>query len=209
MRFPDARIIVFAKAPIPGHSKTRLIPALGEVGASELHTRLVRHTLVTATQAKLCPVELHCADNLHHPFFTRCQQDFSVTLKRQRGADLGARMANAFDLSLSTSRHVILIGSDCPALTSADLQQALETIMTNQDCVLKPAEDGGYVLIGLKALSHYIFSEIDWGTNRVLKQTQAKLLAVNWHWQELDTTWDLDRPEDLTKLHGIELSAIK
>jgi len=205
MRFANARIIVFAKPPIPGHAKTRLIPALGECGASELHARLVRHTLAAATQAELCPVDLYCANNLLHSFFTECQQDFSVILKQQQGANLGQRMANAFDDALNSARHIILIGSDCPALTTTDLEQALEALITGYDCVLKPATDGGYVLIGLKALNHCIFNDINWGTDRVLEQTRTKLLAINWRWQELDTTWDLDRPEDLANLQDTRL----
>lgn len=205
MQFPDARIIVFAKPPIPGKAKTRLIPVLGGQGASELHARLVRHTLTTATQADLCPVELYCADQQQHPFFAECQQDFPVTLKLQHGADLGARMANAFDQALRASSHVILIGSDCPALTATDLEQALDALITGQDCVLKPAADGGYVLIGLSKLNRAIFSDIDWGSDQVLRQTQAKLKAINWRWQELETTWDLDRPEDLIKLQNPQL----
>lgn len=205
MHFPDARIIVFAKPPIPGHAKTRLIPALGQRGASELHARLVRHTLTTATQAKLCPVELYCADNLQHPFFVECQQDFAIPLKQQQGADLGQRMAHAFNQALATSQHVILIGSDCPALTSADLALALESLIAGHDCVLKPAADGGYVLIGLSRLNHRIFNDIDWGSDRVWTQTQLKLTAINWHWQALDSSWDLDRPDDLDKLKNTRL----
>lgn len=200
MRFADARIIVFAKPPIPGHAKTRLIPALGERGASDLHARLVRHTLATATQKKLCQVDLYCADNPQHPFFIECQQDFPVRLKIQRGADLGQRMANAFDEALTSARHIILIGSDCPSLTTTDLEQAIESLIAGHNCVLKPAADGGYVLIGLRASNHNIFSDINWGSDRVLEQTRIKLLAIDWHWQELDCTWDLDRPEDLAKL---------
>jgi len=205
MSFTDARIIVFAKPPIPGHAKTRLIPALGERGASELHARLVRHTLTTATQAELCPVELYCADNPQHPFFIECRQDFPVRLKTQRGADLGQRMANAFDEALTSARHIILIGSDCPALTGTDLEQALEALIAGQNCVLKPAADGGYVLIGLRASNHNIFNDINWGSDSVLEQTRAKLRLINWRWHELETTWDLDRPEDLAKLRPAHL----
>jgi len=205
MSFADARIIVFAKPPIPGHAKTRLIPALGEQAASELHARLVKHTLTTVTQAQLCQVDLYCADNPQHPFFVECQQNFPLTLKTQQGADLGKRMANAFNDELETCRYVILIGSDCPALTATDLEQALESLISGHDCVLKPAADGGYVLIGLKAINHSIFSDINWGTDKVLEQTRQKLRLINWRWQELDTTWDLDRPEDLANLQNARL----
>ena len=83
VQFPDAVIMVFAKAPIAGEVKTRLIPALGEEAATKLHAQLVRHTLITAAAAKLCPVQLWCAPAAEHPFFKQCGQDFGVTLHTQ------------------------------------------------------------------------------------------------------------------------------
>jgi len=202
MHDPDARILIFAKPPVPGQSKTRLIPVLGEQGAAQLHARLVTRTLTTATQSDLCPVELWCADNPEHPFFKECLSAFPVTLKQQQGADLGERMANAFAATLTQAKRAILIGSDCPALTTTDLEAALSALKDGQDCVLKPAEDGGYVLTGLATADHAIFAGIDWGSAQVMAQTHARLKSLDLRWHELATTWDVDRPEDLERLEN-------
>lgn len=204
MQFPQARILVFAKAPIPGRCKTRLIPSLGEQGAADLHAQLVKRTLTTATQASLCPVELWCAEDLEHPFFRECQTNFPITLKRQEGADLGERMANAFNETLKEASQVILIGTDCPALTVKDLEDALSVLMKNYDCVLKPADDGGYVLIGLNTVNKTIFQKIHWGSETVLHNTRKRLHTIGWRWHELTSTWDLDRPTDLEKLKQLD-----
>ena len=199
MRFPGARILVFAKPPIPGRCKTRLIPSIGEEAAAALHARLVKHTLTTTTQSGLCPVELYCVD-CEHPFFGACQQGFPVTLQVQHGADLGERMLNAFAATLTHASPVILVGTDCPCLTETDLQTALNVLSKGYDCVLKPAEDGGYVLIGLNRVNAAIFQGLHWGSDTVLEATRSRLMALGWRWHELATTWDLDRPADLDKL---------
>jgi rSAM/selenodomain-associated transferase 1 len=208
MRDPDARILIFAKPPVPGQSKTRLIPVLGEQGAAQLQARLVERTLTTATQAKLAPVELWCANNREHPFFKQCQDAFSVALKQQQGGDLGERMANAFAATLKQAKRAILIGSDCPALSAADLEAALVALKDGHDCVLKPAEDGGYVLIGLSLADHAVFEDIHWGSATVMTETRARLQSLEWRWHELATTWDVDRPVDLERLENSGLDLI-
>ncbi|MEO6697527.1 MAG: TIGR04282 family arsenosugar biosynthesis glycosyltransferase, partial [Gammaproteobacteria bacterium] len=146
----DARIMVFAKAPVAGTVKTRLIPALGAHGAAALHTTLTRHSIATAVNAPLCPVELWCSPDAHHPFFAQCQKDFGVTLQQQQGNNLGERMAQAFDTVLQQHPYAVVIGTDCPTLTTQDLRAALNALHEGFDAVIGPAEDGGYVLIGLR-----------------------------------------------------------
>ena len=205
MLFPDARILVFAKPPVPGHSKTRIIPALGAQGAADLHERLVKRTLSTATDARLCAVELWCAGDTNHSFFYQCQQQFSVPLQTQQGADLGERMANALESALEHCRYAILIGTDCPATTANDLRTAIMALKQGNDCVLRPAQDGGYVLVGLSNPNHLIFQNISWGSDTVMQTTRERLKSIGWHWKELDTIWDLDRPEDLNKLSQLAI----
>lgn len=201
-----ACIIVFAKAPDIGTVKTRLIPALGAQGATTLHEKLVLRTLATVTQANLCAVQLWCAPSplpsllWPHPFFVRCQDDFSVSLHEQYGADLGARMHYALITALQKYNYAIVIGTDCPALTALYLQQALNNLHQGKNAVLGPAQDGGYVLIGMPQSHPLLFSEIPWGTALVLNETRARLRALEWQWQELIEQWDVDRPEDLTRL---------
>jgi len=199
MKFPDARLIVFAKAPVAGKAKTRLISALGEAGAAALHKRLVRHTLTTVTNAALCPVQLWCAPDTTHTFFTECQNNFPVTLHSQQGNDLGERMAHAMRHNLQLTFNSVIIGTDCPALRATDFEQAFTRLHNKHDIVLAPASDGGYVLMGLARFSPQLFSNIRWGSDEVLTTTRERIKQLQWSSQELRTFKDIDRPEDLTE----------
>ena len=128
MEFSNGRLLIFAKAPVLGEAKTRLIPALGAAGAAALHERMCHAALELATTARLAPVELWCHPDTHHAFFSTCHTMYGVDLHEQRGADLGARMRNAFDHALASSRYAVIIGTDCPDLTEDDLQMAFRAL---------------------------------------------------------------------------------
>jgi len=196
----DCRVIVFAKAPEPGKVKTRLIPALGEAGAAALHRRLVTHSLRVATDAKLGPVELWCAPDAGDPFFRECERRHGVSLCSQGEGDLGARMQRAFDAALARASRAILVGSDIPALSARYLLDAERALAGGDDVVIGPAEDGGYVLLGLSHCDAGLFREISWGGPNVLPETRRRIVALRWRLIELPTLWDLDRPEDLQRL---------
>ena len=196
----NTRLIVFAKAPQPGAAKTRLIPLLGAAGAATLHARLIEHTLATACAAGAGQVELCCAPHTDDPFFQYCGGRYDITLTAQADGDLGARMLDAFARALRDARHVIMIGTDCPALTAAHLQQAARALADGGDAVLMPAEDGGYVLIGLKRCDTTLFNGIEWGGAEVMATTRERLRRLQWPWRELETLWDIDRPEDYRRL---------
>ena len=193
------RIAVFAKAPVAGAVKTRLAALLGPEGAAGLHAGLVRHALSTAVQSRVGAVELWCAPDERHPFFERCAEEFGVTLRRQEGADLGERMRRAFDAALGSGSALLIIGSDCPALGAAKLRSAAEALRSH-DAVIAPAEDGGYVLVGLSKPAPMLFDGIAWGGSAVMGQTRAKLAQGGVGWKELATFWDVDRPEDYARL---------
>ncbi|MBI2311742.1 MAG: TIGR04282 family arsenosugar biosynthesis glycosyltransferase [Betaproteobacteria bacterium] len=193
-------ILVFAKAPEPGKVKTRLVPLLGADGAAALHRDLVRHALATANSAGLGPVELWCAPDERHPFFAACAQEFGIALKPQGEGDLGARMLRAFEATLGQTPRALLIGSDCPSLTSEDLRNAACALETGNDAVFTPAEDGGYMLVGLTRAAPELFEGVAWGTPMVMAETRKHLSELGWHWQELPTRWDVDRPEDYARL---------
>jgi hypothetical protein len=198
MRFPDARLMIFAKAPVAGAAKTRLAPALGEQGAADLHARLTERILHTAVTANLAPVELWCSPDCSHSFF----QAIAGTVERrvQHGQDLGDRMAYAFDAALGRQPYAVVIGTDCPAMTADYLARAFALLDGGADAVVGPAEDGGYVLLGLRRMDKRLFEGVAWGTDRVLDQTRERLAVLGWRWQELETLWDVDRPEDLERL---------
>ena len=202
MQYPNAKIIVFAKTPIAGNVKTRLIPVLGKHGARQLHCQMMEHTLATMTNNQLAPVELHCSPDIEHDDIRSFGERYHITLRSQQGNDLGERMSHALSKAVEDSRYVILIGTDCPALSAAYIQQAIEILQSGSDVVIGPAEDGGYVLIGVKSSHPEIFTRIDWGTDQVLQQTRDSIQSQGISFKELETLWDVDTPDDLEYFKG-------
>ncbi|HEU0188234.1 MAG TPA: TIGR04283 family arsenosugar biosynthesis glycosyltransferase [Gallionellaceae bacterium] len=198
MRFPVARLMIFAKAPVAGAAKTRLAPLLGAQGAADLHARLTERILHTAVSANLAPVELWCSPDCSHPFFQAVTG--AVGRRVQHGEDLGERMANAFEAALACQPYAVLVGTDCPAMTADYLRQAFVALDGGADAVIGPAEDGGYMLIGLRRLDKRLFEGVTWSSDRVLAETRERLAALGWRWHELETLWDVDRPEDMKRL---------
>lgn len=195
----NCSLLIFAKAPQTGTVKTRLIPALGAQGATALYQRMLRHALVEAAAANIGPVELWCAPDIGDDFFSRCAQEFKLSLHTQQGADLGEKMAHALNAALTRAPRAILIGSDCPALDAAYLQRAALMLQKNQ-VVIAPTEDGGYALIGAAGSVPDIFNRIDWGTAQVMAQTRTQLSAQKISCAELPQVWDVDTAEDLRRL---------
>jgi rSAM/selenodomain-associated transferase 1 len=193
-------IIVFARAPSPGAVKTRLIPLLGAEGAAKLHARLVKRTLETARAAAFPRIELHGTPGIDDPFFRSCARDFAVALAAQAGGDLGARMLAAFESALATHSRALLLGSDCPALAASHLREADRALREGADAVFVPCEDGGYALIGLRSAEARLFDGIAWGGENVMADTHTRLTGLGWRWRELETLWDIDRPEDYARL---------
>ena len=201
MSAPDATLVVlFAKAPRPGEVKTRLAPILDPEAAAGLHARLVKHALATARAASFAGVELHCAPDADDPFFRYCAARYGATLKGQAEGDLGARMAAAAGDALERAARVLLIGCDCPALTARHLRRADRVLREGADAAFVPCEDGGYSLIGLRRAAPGVFEGVPWGSADVMETTRARLRALGWTWRELETLWDVDRPEDYRRL---------
>ena len=129
-----------------------------------------------------------------------------MALRTQTGADLGERMFSAMEQSLDNYRHVMLAGSDCIDLAVADLDLAREKLVEGYDVVLGPSLDGGYHLIGLSRLYRELFTGIEWGTDRVLQDTRERVAQLDLTLYELPERRDLDRPEDLKYLCGVEFN---
>lgn len=197
---PALAILVFAKAPVAGTVKTRLIPLLGAEGAAALQRQLLAHALGVAHGAAEAPVELWCAPDTAHPFLQTIAAAHGATLRRQLGDDLGARMAHAFTDTLQRHERAICIGADCPALTARHLREADAALRNGNDAVFVPAEDGGYALVGLARRVRDIFDGIAWGGPRVMTQTRARMRTAGVRWHELETLWDIDRPQDYHRL---------
>lgn len=188
-------VAILSRAPLPGQSKTRLIPALGSDGAAELQRRMMRATVRSALAAALGPVRLWCAPDTAHPDFAACLELGPLSLHAQPTGDLGARMLAAFDRELPT----LVVGTDCPDRTPALLHQAA-VALGEVEAVVIPAEDDGYVLIGLRRPDARLFADIAWGGPLVLDETRQRLRDCGYRWNELAPLPDVDRPADLDRL---------
>lgn len=200
MEFPRAKLLLFIKAPVPGKVKTRLAGRFGPRGAATLYRTMVRRLLNELAPAGLCPVELWCAPSLRHAFFASCRRDYAVELRVQRGSDLGKRMDHALGDALQRCDYAVVVGGDCVSLGIPDVRGALRALASGKDAVLAPAEDGGYVLVGLRRPCPPLFSGISWGGNRVLWATRLRLARAGLDWAELPTRWDVDRPADVRRM---------
>lgn len=193
------RLILFARFPVAGKVKTRLIPALGAEGATALHRRLVLRTLRTAyslCQSQSVELEIRFAGDDENEM--RHWLGDGWLCRPQCEGDLGQRMAGAFaDSFREGSPATVIIGSDCPSLTPETLAAAFESLKTNP-VVFGPATDGGYYLIGLTRLVPELFQGIAWGTETVLAQSLETLTRLGSKPALLTPLDDLDRPEDVT-----------
>ena len=177
--------------------------------AAEIHCALTVQTFQTLQQSNADQVELHIAGDLQHHFF-RQALFAQAALKPQVSGDLGDKMRQALNNSLEQYQYCLLVGSDCPALTTTVLEQAFLALeglalegngqQPGTDLVLIPAEDGGYVLIGCRCpLPDNVFEGIDWGESTVLAQTLANLKQQHLSYTLLPTLWDVDHPEDVVR----------
>ena len=195
-------IAVFARAPIAGQAKTRLIPRLGAAGAARMQRQLIERSLARARDVRGARVTLWTTvDDADTRALAAAA---SVTLRLQRGDDLGSRMSNAFAETLDGNRPMLLIGTDCPAQTAADLEAAAASLQ-EADAVIQPAEDGGYVLIGMKRFHPALFERVAWGSATVLAATRARAADRRLRLAELPMCWDLDRGEDLDRALALGL----
>lgn len=192
-------LLIFARNPTPGQVKTRLIPTLGVESATAIYRRMLHDTLVTCSALEVQQRELWLDRVAVAPDAGTAMLDsFDLSLHQQSGQDLGLRMHHAFASSLQTADSAVLIGTDCPEYDPPYLHAAFE-VLEQEDAVLGPAADGGYVLIGLKKTDHTLFRDIPWGTDGVLAATRRQLQRLHWTWSELPVRHDVDVPADLDR----------
>jgi rSAM/selenodomain-associated transferase 1 len=193
---------MLARAPVAGRVKTRLIPALGAQGACDLQQLLLERALQLPAHG--FSERFLWLDDLPDAKLQALAQRLGWTLVEQPAGDLGERMRCIAILGLAESDAVILIGNDCPAL-DGDYLQAACSALQEQPVAIGPAEDGGYVLLGLRSMDATLFSDMPWGTEQVLAMTLQRLQQLDWHPALLPTLWDVDRPEDLSRLAALNI----
>ena len=196
MKYHDTVILLFAKAPVEGKVNTRLIADIGVKAATKLQHDLIQQRLSMLKQANLCAVTLMCSPDVQDDYFISCKESYPITLLEQSGADLGKRMLNGIKQALQQYKYCIVIGTDAPVLDEVLISQAIERLKTGAEVVFVPAEDGGYVLVGLQKPYEFLFQDISWGSAEVMQQSTSKLKKNAISFSELSTCWDIDRLED-------------
>lgn len=201
---PRSRIVVFAREPLLGRVKSRLASEIGPRQALAVYRAMLARLGALLVCGRAAEWDLWVTSNIHHKDFISICNKTNIYL--QRGKDLGAKMLVAIQQTLTAKNveNVILIGTDCPAMTEGYLQQALLALESGVDVVLGPAEDGGYVLVGMGRPIAAVFEDIPWGSDQVLHRTLEALRANDLSYSLLDTLWDVDRPEDLARLQLLE-----
>ncbi len=191
------RLIIFGRYPLPGSTKTRLIPALGQLGAADLQRRLTEEIFRTA-----CRTASHQDMDVEFSFKGKSVAGMERWLgpdalfSQQPAGDLGESMYKTFARAFDDGcKRVVLIGTDISELTSLHLEKAFDALL-NKDLVLGPSNDGGYWLVGLKGLKN-IFNNVIWSRDTVLQQTLDNAKELGLSVFLLDTLTDIDTIDDI------------
>jgi rSAM/selenodomain-associated transferase 1 len=180
-------IVLFAKAPVAGHVKTRLAQALGPEATLDLHKAFVLDML-----DKLLPLRGAAGIELHTDIQTEAWRHPEVALRMQISGDLGSRMLHALG-----ARWACIVGSDAPTLPVSHIEALLAS---PADVALGPCEDGGYYAISCRRTHPEMFHGVEWSSERALEQTEESARACGLSVERGPGWYDVDRPEDLRRL---------
>jgi hypothetical protein len=201
--FPNSRdaLIIFARNPELGKCKTRLAKTIGDEAALNIYKYLLEHTAHISKDLKVDKYVFY-SENIKNDDLWK---NAIFRKKLQFGADLGAKMENAFfELFQLGYEKIIIIGSDLLDLTTKHINEAFETL-NNQDIVIGPAKDGGYYLLGMKNTHSKIFKNKDWGSSSVLKNTlndiQNSTFSLLEELNDIDTFEDIKPYNELNKFY--------
>lgn len=188
-------LLVFAKAPVPGRVKTRLVGQLGRRGAARAYRQLLEATLEAASAVPATDLTLWCSPH-RHPTLSCLARAAGAKTRVQPPGDLGRRMRGALSDALRVHDTAVLVGGDCATLTPAMIEQAFVALESGAEWVFAPAEDGGYTLVGTRRAEIGPFRSVPWGGGNVMRVTVRRLRGMGVSWRRLPTTWDIDRPAD-------------
>jgi len=186
------RVIIMCKAPVSGRVKTRLMSHYSADEAAVLHAAMA--TTVIKRAVRLFDDVVIAADDVSHPFFA----GFGLTLLAQGEGDLGERMDKQLAAAFADGVDAaLLLGTDSPHMPDSRLIEAANALK-HADVVLGPVEDGGYDLVGMNRLLS-VFDDVLWSSGQVLLQTMTNIQCQSLSVQQLDTSFDVDFPEDVER----------
>ena len=176
-------------------TKSRLASSVGDELAAVIYKIMLEHIVQVVCTGRN-ERALYCYPDIQHAFFEYCCSRYNIPLHNQEGCNLGTRMFNSITAHLNDTRHVALVGSDCPELEPAYIDKAFNLLEAGNDIVLGPTHDGGYALIGAKKIDRTVFDNISWGTGKVLQQTQENIQNLCWKSACLPSLRDVDTFSD-------------
>lgn len=192
---------IFAKRPQAGHVKTRLATDFGDEPAAKMYEAFLIDLVERFHDAGDRRSLGYAPDDLRSREYFAELSAGEYDLWPQPAGDLGHRIARFFEAAFDGgATSVVLIGSDSPTLPTGFVEEAFESLYQS-DCVLGPAPDGGYYLIGLNRRSASIFNGVEWSGPKVLYQTMRNLTRGGFSHQTLPEWDDIDTLDDLRRLH--------
>lgn len=193
-------LLVVAKQPVPGHTKTRLCPPLSHAQAADLYECFLRDTLDVMRKVPDAQCMVGFLPEDARDYFHQLAPDMELTC--QFGESLGERLDHLLTEALaSRSQRVVVMDSDSPTLPAEYISQAFDQL-TDADVVLGPTQDGGYYLIGMKQPQPHLLRQVQMSTSHVLADTLALAKASNLAVSLLPTWYDIDTIDDLFQLDG-------
>ncbi len=193
----NAALIIMIKNPVLGKAKTRIASTTGDEEALRIYKLLLNHTR-KITEATSIDRYLYYSDYIEEDAWSS-----DVFNKRiQSKGDLGNRLRDAFSTLSEEYNKMIVIGSDCAAITPEHIMTAVKAL-DNNDVVIGPVHDGGYYLLGMNSYYPEIISDIEWSTDVVASQTLNKAKEINLSTHSIETLHDIDYHEDWLA-HGLE-----
>jgi len=186
-----SRLVIFAKAPVPGRVKTRLARRLGSRTAARVYKCLLRETVAALAVDPPAAVELWVTPH-RHPFLGALARRYGARVRVQPTGDLGRRMHAA----LAGRARTVVVGGDCASLRRVDVARAFQALRAGADLVLAPAEDGGYTLVGGRCAPAAVFRGVPWSTSRVMPETLKRVRRLGLTCAHLRETWDVDDYRD-------------
>lgn len=195
----DRLLIIFARNPVLGRVKTRLAREIGDEKALQVYLKLLEHTHKAASFVN-CEKYIFYTDNLDE---FGLLDYFKFKKHLQVGNDLGERMLNALITGRKDGfRKIIIIGSDCIDINTALIEKAFD-MLESKDCVIGPALDGGYYLIGFNGVHQTLFTDKSWSSQDVFLDTLLDIQQLNLSYGLLETLNDIDSKEDLDQVQNL------
>lgn len=192
-------LILFAKAPVPGQVKTRLLPELDANEAAQVAAELIELTVRLAVDTWPGPLVLCTWPDIDHPLFGELAGTYPVTLATQGPGDLGRKMNAAITTYTNAGTPAAVLGCDVPHCPAEVLRAAGHLLQRGRE-VIGPSLDGGYYLIGLQRPCAQIFDNVDWGSPGVMRSTLANASRCGVRFEQLPPLQDLDSYTDLVKI---------